>query len=328
MSCGKRRHRLEVVDAAQIRQLIGLDRWHGRHVADFGRIGFLVGLGHHAVGLELLAEELGREVRHRLRGLPLHGRAGADTDQAAVQLVDMFFEPAQQAGHLDAPRTAVGVHLVQHQEPEVLVEEHAIFLAEEEVLEHRVVRHEDVGKRGGIADLLAVPDGLPGQVRRAHLLVTLRGALLVFGRIAGVARKCDAGPGQILREALVLVVRQRVHRVEDDRADARARMLEAIVQDGQEESLGLAGSGATRDDRVAAGQDLFDRLLLVGEKPPLAKGGSLSRAPGRKELLVQAERGPVLRQCSFGALVRPLQGQEWAPPQEALLVEQFVKLPS
>lgn len=43
----------------------------------------------------------------------------------------MLLEPANQAGHLDAACAIVGMHLVEHQELQALIEEHPIILAQQ-----------------------------------------------------------------------------------------------------------------------------------------------------------------------------------------------------
>ena len=95
--------------------------------------------------------------------------------------------------------------------------------------------------------------------------------VLVLRGVAGVAGEGDAGAYQVARKALVLVVRQGVHRVEDERLDAGTRMLETVVQNRDEEGLGLTRAGAAGDNRVAPGQDLLDRLLLMTEERPFAE---------------------------------------------------------
>ena len=226
----------------------------------------------------------------------------------------MLLEATQQAGHLDAARSAVGMHLVKHQKPQVLIEEYAVLLTKQQIFEHRVVRHQDVGQARRVTDLLAIPDRLWGQIRRAHLLVTLRGTLLILGGIAGIAGKRDTGPGQILGEALVLVIRQCIHRVKDEGTDARTRMFEAVIQYGEEKCLGLARPCATRDDRVAPRQDLLDRLLLVSKEAPLTERHAAGLSSGRKELLVEVQGTGLLGHGSLGSLVWTLEGQEGAAP--------------
>ena len=47
----------------------------------------------------------------------------------------MFLEAADQAGHLNASRSLVGVELVEHEKLEALVKQHPIELAQQQVLE-------------------------------------------------------------------------------------------------------------------------------------------------------------------------------------------------
>ena len=79
----------------------------------------------------------------------------------------------------------------------------------------------------------------------------------------------DARSRQHPAQAAELVHSQGVHRVDQDRHNPVGRAFisepQAVVQDGDEEGLRLAGPGARRDETVEALAHPFQRLRLVGE---------------------------------------------------------------
>jgi hypothetical protein len=75
-----------------------------------------------------------------------------------------------------------------------------------------------------------------------------------------------------LPDALLLVVRQRVHRVHEDGGEPvlleAPRVLDSVLQGGQEETLRLARSGSRRHDegRRVRGEQVVDGVRLVQER--------------------------------------------------------------
>jgi len=54
----------------------------------------------------------------------------------------------------------IGVDFVEDEEVELVVEEHSVELPQEQVLQHGIVGHEDIGAGLGVADFLSIPNGL------------------------------------------------------------------------------------------------------------------------------------------------------------------------
>ena len=217
---------------------------------------------------------------------PAQGSTGGDAAQASpLAAHHPVLQPAQQHGDLDARRAVVDVGLVQHDEapepPRLAVEELTILGPEQQVLQHGVVGDEDVGRRLThplAADQLIGQEGLVGE------LLTDEGfsaGLLLFG-LARVAAKSNGGVmGQVPAEALQLVVGQGVHGIEEQRPharlsqQARLALAQQVIEDGDQESLGLATAGAGGHHHVAPcppippqflggrGDSLLDGLILV-----------------------------------------------------------------
>ena len=118
----------------------------------------------------------------------------------------------------------------------------------EQVLQHHVVGEKDVGR--------VLSEAPPLLVRRSPV----------------VARDLHMGVSRLLQQLVdpfFLVVRQRVHRVDEQRGDAAAleagRVLDGVLDNGQQEALGLAGAGSGRDgERPGLGAEQpADRVALV-----------------------------------------------------------------
>ena len=91
----------------------------------------------------------------------------------------------------------------------------------------------------------------------------------------------DARAGEQQPQAVALVGRERVHRVDEHRDDAvglvRVAHPQAAVDDRVQERLGLAGAGPGRDEHVLAAESGTQRLLLMGEER--RELGDARRAP-------------------------------------------------
>lgn len=198
------------------------------------------------------------------------------------------------------------------------LEDLLLLLPEEQELEHRVVRDQDV--RWPILDLLpevALLVGRPGRARQEALLLQARP--LVVGCVPGVPAEGDARPRELHAQALELIVRQRVHRVQDHRAHAgRLPVAQAVVDDRDEERLGLARAGVRGHDRVLRpsperreppdGADLV--VVEVLEAPPACEDAFAENALG-DEL---GQRRALLE--------GPRQRHERVLPEEVLLLDQ------
>ena len=74
-------------------------------------------------------------------------------------------------------------------------------------------------------------------------------------------------------DALLLVVREGVHWVHEERREPRLRerlrVTDGVFERGDEEALGLAGSGASRDDkgRPLGAQEVLDAGLVLAVHP-------------------------------------------------------------
>ncbi|SLM96713.1 hypothetical protein FM106_12325 [Brachybacterium faecium] len=168
-------------------------------------------------------------------------------DAAGCDLVQDQAQASQQHAHVGALRTVVGVELVEHQVAQRgggSLPEGTVGAAQQQLVEHLVVRQQHV--RGAAANHLAVGDERVRGDDGGGLVGGLTG-------VEGGGEPAVGGVlGEQLREAPGLVVRERVHRVEDQRFDpADPGLLRAggVVEDGVDERLGLAGAGAGGDDR-------------------------------------------------------------------------------
>ena len=206
-----------------------------------------------------------------------------------------------EAGRLRAQRAGERVRLVEHQEVEPCTGEQLdVLLAGEKQLELLDVGEQDARLPSGGAHDLAGADLLSRIDRLAaafaprpreagfivgprrprpqpdahHVRLPLRGLADVDPERNSRARQHPAQPHE-------LVFGERVHRIDDDGADAGRGLLvperEASADDGVEEALGLAGPGAGGDEGRPAFGDRPDRAFLVavemgdGLRDPLAQ---------------------------------------------------------
>ena len=172
----------------------------------------------------------------RLLSRAQRGR-GPDADQVPLRRAEPVLQPPQQQGEVRALRPVEGVHLVDHQEAQrlrvVLLPERLVPAAQEQVVEHLVVREQDVGRV--LPHRLAMGD----DAVRGHLV----------GRVLRLRVRVDPGPHPLERADLRdrrrdparLVGRQRVHRVDQDRLDPGLSLVPpAVVEDRPEVGLRLA----------------------------------------------------------------------------------------
>ena len=230
---------------------------------------------HDVVLLELLVEQVAGELDERgVVLLRAEGRRRREVVEPALLRADhAVAQPAQQHRDLGAIGAVVDVGLVERDEPPVragvAVEEGRVGGPEQQVFEHREVGHEDV--RRPLAHLLAAEQfvGQPGHAREQSVVDVLRLAPRLL-RVADVAAERDLGVGGEERpEPAHLVVRERVHRVEQQRPytrlaeGARGGFLEQALDRGEQDALGLARAGPSRDQEVPPVEGLPDRGLLV-----------------------------------------------------------------
>ena len=230
---------------------------------------------HDVVLLELLVEEVAGELDERgVVLLRAEGRRRREVvEPALLRTDDAVAQPAQEHRDLGAIGAVVDVGLVERDElpvrPGVAVEEGRVGGPEEQVFEHREVGHEDV--RRALAHLLAAEQfvGQPGHAREQGVVDVLRLAPRLL-RVAHVAAERDLRVGGEERpEPAHLVVRERVHRVEQQRPDtrlaegARGGFLQQALDRGEQDALGLARAGPCRDQEVPPVEGLPDRGLLV-----------------------------------------------------------------
>ena len=170
----------------------------------------------------------------------------------------------------------VGVQLVEHEEAESAgrVDEVALGRPRQQQLEHHVVRQQHVGR--------------VGDDRRALLLGLLAG-------VAAEGHRALAGGIAVdeeLLELLRLRVRQRVHRIDDDRLDAAAAgaLAQDRVDDRHDVREALARSGAGREDVRRARPAGLDRIGLMTVQPqggPGVVGPFLAFAEDAAALVVE-----------------------------------------
>ena len=247
-----------------------------------GRCGVCLGNG--VVGPEGLTEQVARELCEPLcaAGPMGYGGGGADAYQAGRADAGVRLEPAYEARNLGGQGASVAMQLVQHEEVKGRPEEHPVLLPDQEELELLVVGQQDVGGVG--ADL---PPRQPFRLGR-RLGVRLGRRLA----ISGVERERDgqARPSEQPAQTIELVVRQGVHRVEEDGLDAllsHSPETDAVIENGEQEAFGLSGSGS-RGDKVRPALGARPKgLLLVREKAVFAKGPSGLQQVGADHAVVR-----------------------------------------
>ncbi len=234
-------------------------------------------------------------------------------------------QPPEQHGHVGALGPVVGVELVQDdvlervgaQPPQLLV-----VVAQQELIEHLVVGEQDVRWR-------LAKDGSRGdQAVRSHLraLRDLLAGVEPGGNASQRVRPvCGVGdePGQAQR----LIVRQRVHRIEDQRLHPGLRKLgvafdaQHVIEDREEETLGLArtrAGGDQRGGRANAGPSRLgaaqpgERLGLVTVRD---EAGGKTFKKGRRLGRSGRERQPG---AHVGALEDAVGGIDQEVPERAL----------
>src|SRR5699024_6886915 len=177
------------------------------------------GLGDHGVLADVGAEDGAGEVEHGGRGVGSvaeggGGGDGGEVDAAGCDLVQDQAQASQQHAHVRTLRAVVGVELVEDQVAQRGgggFPEGTVGAAQQQLVEHLVVRQQHVRCRA--ADHLAVGDERVRGNEGGGLVGGLPG-------VEGGGKPAVGGVlGEELREAPGLVVRERVHRVEDQRFD-------------------------------------------------------------------------------------------------------------
>ena len=189
-----------------------------------------VGVGR--VPLERRVEEQpGRERHHRLR-VVADGGAGGDALQAAAG-GDPVAQAAQQHRQLGGLGPVVDVRLVQGDEapvPGVLaLEQVEVGGAQQQVLQHRVVGEQQVRR---LAPHLLAADELVGQrvALAVQAVVRVAGLPVAVLGVAGVAAEGDVrAAGEQFPQPFELVVGERVHRVQQQRAHARPELAAPVL---------------------------------------------------------------------------------------------------
>ena len=151
---------------------------------------------------------------------PERGR-GADADEVLFRRREPVFHPPQEEGEVRPLGPVEGVHLVDHEEPQglrvVLLPQRLVASAQEEVVEHLVVREKDV--RRVAPHRLAMGD----DAVRSHLVgCVLRFCVRVDPR-ADPMQGRNRAKGR--RDPARLVGGQRVHRINQDRLDPRRPLV-------------------------------------------------------------------------------------------------------
>ena len=203
--------------------------------------------GDDRVAVEFSTEYLRRiraDVRKRGLARSKRGRS-PDAAKCAVVHAEPKLQAPHETGEVGGLRTVERVQLVNDK---ILERRRIVFLpqrllpfADEHVVEHLVVREQNLRRR--LQDRVAVGD----DVVLAHLLV----ASATVGILADVQTHVDALQPRMgvnrFRKTPRLVRRQRIHRIDDDRPDARSvPELCAIRENRPGEALRLAGAGARR----------------------------------------------------------------------------------
>ena len=249
----------------------------------------------------------GATVLRRSVGAGHHGGAGADVHQPRRGTA--LLEPADQHGHIGPLPPAIGVQLIEYQEPQPAphaIEESLVLGSDQHQLRHHVVGQHDL--RWMLAEALA---------KRLRSLTGILGER---------DRELPAQPMLIallqLLELLNLRVHQRVHGVDDQRGDpvSRRRLAKQRVDDRQEIREALSRPRAGGDDIAPRGTSQLDGLDLV---PVEVEGLSLRRAKDPRGFLEdQAAPGQFVHRGRAG--VRRADLQQRVGPEPGLLVEGMV----
>ena len=282
----------------------GIVVFHGLHalVQDFGwvfpqhgrrvprrcpNLGFVV-LAHGRHRLRGYAEEPRREVAGGIGLLAIHDGGGGG-DASGVRGIRSAERPQSphQARGFGAECAGEGMRFVEHEVVQPCVgEQFHVLLAGEQQLQllhvgeqdarltarrpHRFPRAQlfrgidrlagGVASRAFHAGAVVRPGGTRRQPNAGHLR-------LPFRRLPDVQPERDAGTGQQPAQTHELILRQRVHRIDDYGADARRRSFvpqpQTLADDGVEEALRFAGAGAGGDEGGLARCDGADGLFLV-----------------------------------------------------------------
>ena len=232
--------------------------------------------------LEGLVEDAG-DVGEQLSFVDLLAERGrrSRADQLLARRREPHPQTADQAGEVGSLGAVEGVQLVDHQVAQrvrrVVPPEPEVERPDQQVVQHLVVRQQDV--RRMFAQRVPVRD----EVVPAHRLVGRPQRLVVA---ADEDPRRDPAPQRRrpvdgLRNAPRLVRGQRVHRVDDDGLDPRrAGLRPAVVEDGIQEALGLAGTGTGGDDGrlPGAGGETRERgpLVTVRREPERHVGERLA----------------------------------------------------
>ena len=214
------------------------------------------GFGNDIAGIDSGAKQAACDGRNG--GVPVVGRAfgghrrrGADTEKI---LVEPLPDASDEHGDVGPLPPAVGVELVEDQEPESLgvFADRLVGLVEprHDQLEHDVVGQQYVGRV--LRDPIALLPGL------------LPGVASERDRLAAFA----VTKPQILLQLLALAVSECVHGVDDDGGDALGGVAGAaspqhVVDNGDEVGERLAGAGAGGQDVVLEPSRDFDGVGLV-----------------------------------------------------------------
>ena len=282
----------------------GIVVFHGLHalVQDFGwifpqhgrrvpwrcpNLGFVV-LAHRRHRLRVYAEEPRREVAGGVRLLAIHdgGGGGYAGGVCGIRSAERPQSPHQARGFC-AERAGEGMRFVEHEVVQPRVgEQFHVLLAREQQFQllhvgeqdarltarrpHRFPRAQlfrgidrlagGVASRAFHAGAVVRPGGTRRQPNAGHLR-------LPFRRLPDVQPERDAGTGQQPAQTHELILRQRVHRIDDHGADARRRSFvpqpQTLADDGIEKALRLAGAGAGGNQSGSARGDGADGLFLV-----------------------------------------------------------------
>ena len=181
------------------------------------------------------------------------GHRGGRPDADQVVRFQLRAEAADKERDIGALTAAIRMEFVEHQElkPLAVLYDRAIGRTHEDEFQHHVVREQDVRR-----------------IRAEHLTLGL-------GFLPRVARHGERrrvpGVRQELLNFFLLRIRERVHRVEDDRPGARFRIgrffFKDPIDDRNKEGKRLTGAGAGRHDvRLFLSREL-DCLGLMEIKP-------------------------------------------------------------